>query len=139
MSIPSARLLIPLHAVLGLLAVILGAIIAHLVRGVETDLPVDPKAYDELLTAQRYHLVHALAGFAAALAACLVPAAAARWFARASLMFAVGTVLFCGAIYGYRLLGSEVLRWMAPVGGTSLMVAWVLVAYGGWRLPPKQP
>ena len=41
--------------------------------------------------------------------------------------FALGMVLFCGAVYAHQLGGVR-LGPMAPVGGVALMAAWLLLA-----------
>lgn len=44
----------------------------------------------------------------------------------AGAAFAVGTVLFCGAVYALALSGVR-LGIIAPLGGTLLMVGWLLL------------
>lgn len=52
-------------------------------------------------------------------------------FARlAAVGFIVGLVLFCGAVYGHELAGWPV-GMFAPIGGTLLIVAWLLLAASG--------
>ena len=50
----------------------------------------------------------------------------------AALAFAVGLVLFCGAVYSLGLFG---VSWgiLAPTGGFLLMLGWVLLAASAWR------
>jgi uncharacterized membrane protein YgdD (TMEM256/DUF423 family) len=50
----------------------------------------------------------------------------------AGLAFAVGLVLFCGAVYSLGLAG---LSWgiLAPTGGTLLMIGWLLLGASALR------
>lgn len=45
----------------------------------------------------------------------------------AGLAFAVGTLMFCGAVYALELKGVR-LASVAPAGGMTLMAGWVLLA-----------
>lgn len=55
-----------------------------------------------------------------------------RWAQVAGLAFAVGLVLFCGAVYSLGLTG---MSWgiLAPTGGISLMLGWLLLAVSALR------
>jgi uncharacterized membrane protein YgdD (TMEM256/DUF423 family) len=50
----------------------------------------------------------------------------------AGVAFAIGLVLFCGAVYS---LGLARVSWgiLAPTGGTLLMLGWLLLAASGLR------
>jgi uncharacterized membrane protein YgdD (TMEM256/DUF423 family) len=50
----------------------------------------------------------------------------------AGLAFAVGLLLFCGAVYSHGIAG---VSWgiLAPTGGTLLMIGWLLLAASAWR------
>ncbi len=55
------------------------------------------------------------------------------WLANAAgLAFAIGTVLFCGAVYTLGLAG---VSWgiLAPTGGTLLMIGWLLLGASALR------
>lgn len=51
----------------------------------------------------------------------------------AGATFVVGIVLFCGTLYGFGLTGELPMSGLAPVGGSSLIAAWVLLALAAWR------
>ena len=53
--------------------------------------------------------------------------AAARLAHWAGAAFVVGLVLFCGAVYALALGGLR-LPMLAPVGGSLLMLGWLLLA-----------
>ena len=55
------------------------------------------------------------------------------WLANAAgAAFALGTILFCGAVYTHALTGHS-LGVVAPTGGTLLMIGWLLLAASAWR------
>jgi uncharacterized membrane protein YgdD (TMEM256/DUF423 family) len=79
-------------------------------------------------TASRYQLVHAsaLLGFAGWLrASAQPPGTCATWAVR---LWAGGTVLFSGSLYGLALGAPHWLGVVTPLGGTALIVGWVLAA-----------
>jgi len=97
----------------GFLALVMGAAGAHAVA--------DPHAAALVGQASLYQLIHAgaLLWLGGARGRC---ATLARW------LFLAGTVLFCGTIYLKELAGWESAVRLAPVGGTSLMLGWLLIA-----------
>ena len=109
-------------AVLGLLAVGLGAFGAHaLARVIPPDLV---ETYD---TAARYQMVHALAVLAAALLHD-------RWrrphFAWGGWLFVAGVVIFSGSLYVLSLTGARWLGAITPVGGVCLLAGWAAMTWG---------
>ena len=54
-----------------------------------------------------------------------------RWSVRFIL---VGLLLFSGSIYAMTFGAPRFLGMVAPIGGTSLMIAWVVFAITCWRL-----
>ena len=50
----------------------------------------------------------------------------------AGLAFALGILLFCGAVYTHALTGRS-LDLITPTGGTLLMFGWLLLAASAWR------
>jgi uncharacterized membrane protein YgdD (TMEM256/DUF423 family) len=49
-----------------------------------------------------------------------------------SLML-LGMILFCGSIYAEVLGAPEAIGEVAPLGGSSFMLAWLLTAIAAWR------
>jgi uncharacterized membrane protein YgdD (TMEM256/DUF423 family) len=47
----------------------------------------------------------------------------------------LGLLLFCGSIYVEVLGAPPAIGEVAPIGGTSFMVGWLLTGIGGYRLP----
>jgi uncharacterized membrane protein YgdD (TMEM256/DUF423 family) len=116
------RLWIGLGGVAGLGAVAMAAAAAHALNGLP---PGMLHVVDSGVQMQGWH--------ALALVACGIWAqrrgGIAHW---AGAAFALGTVLFCGAVYALGL-GGIATGPMAPVGGTLLMVGWALLAVSALR------
>lgn len=115
------RLWIGLGALAGLGAVVMAAVAAHAVPE-----SADPRTGEMLRGAIQMHGWHALALLACGLwiersgrvAVCLTNSAGAA--------FAIGLLLFCGAVYTLALTGLR-LPLLAPIGGMLLMLGWVLL------------
>lgn len=102
-------------ALLGALAVAMGAFAAHGLRAAG-----DLRAVELVETASRYQLVHVLA---ALLAGALRPG---RIVAR--LAFVAGAVLFPGSLYALAMGLPRGLAMLAPVGGGLFVLGWLLLA-----------
>ena len=116
------RLWMGLGALAGLGAVVMAAVAAHaLPEG------ADPRAAEMLRSAIQMQGWHALA-----LLTCGLWVERGGWLAArltnwAGAAFAVGLLLFCGAVYTLALAGLR-LPMLAPTGGSLLMLGWVLLA-----------
>jgi uncharacterized membrane protein YgdD (TMEM256/DUF423 family) len=112
-------------ALLGFLSVAIGAAAEHALRP-----GLDEETWRWVMTAIRYHQVGALAALAVALASWItLPSPALRRLRLAGWLFIAGTVLFSFSIYATALTGIEGLTYITPFGGTTLMVAWLVVAW----------
>jgi uncharacterized membrane protein YgdD (TMEM256/DUF423 family) len=113
-------------AVLGALAVAIGAFGAH---GLKALVTADLLANFE--TGARYHMYHALAIVAVALVIARHPAAplapVAGW------LFLAGIVIFSGSLYLMALTGMRWLGAITPIGGVLLIGGWVCLALGAAR------
>ena len=117
------RTWIGLGALAGLGAVAMAAVAAHLVPD-----SADPRAGAMLRDAIQMQGWHALA-----LLACgLWTDRGGRLADLAGAAFAVGLLLFCGAVYALALSGMRVPL-LAPVGGSLLMLGWALLAGSALR------
>jgi uncharacterized membrane protein YgdD (TMEM256/DUF423 family) len=136
MPFPRYKLWLLIGAILGLLAVVLGAFGAH---GLKTRFQT--QGYEGLAllektgpweTAAHYQLVHALALLAVGLVAarrrglCINLAGSAM---------TLGTMLFSGCLYGWVIGGPKFLVMFVPIGGSLLIVGWACLAVAVWRLP----
>jgi uncharacterized membrane protein YgdD (TMEM256/DUF423 family) len=133
---PIAQRWIAVGAFLAAVGVALGAYGAH---GLGKSLANWGYEGDDLLrrmanyeTAVRYQMFHALGLVLIGLALAGHAPAVWRWSAWAMLL---GVVLFSGLLYVLALAGPT-WRWLGavvPVGGISLIVAWLLLAIGALR------
>ena len=109
-------------AVLMAFGVLLGAFGAHVLQSA-----LEPRRLASFHTGVQYQVMHALGLLLVGLVAHATgESERLRWSARLML---VGVALFSGSIY---LMTAGAPRWLgmvAPVGGVSFMVAWVLLAW----------
>jgi uncharacterized membrane protein YgdD (TMEM256/DUF423 family) len=112
----------------GALAVALGAFAAH---------GVGPEAEALLRTGAQYQGVHAVLGVVCALAA---PAGLMRL---GGWLVASGGLVFSLALAAIALLGLRVMGAVAPVGGSLMILGWLVLTVGALRpapsLPPSPP
>lgn len=104
-------------AVVGALAVALGAFGAHGLKNVVTDAHL-LEVWD---TGARYHLVHAVA-----LGLCAAHPARPRL---AFGLFLLGIVLFAGSLYTMTLTGIRPLGAITPFGGVSFILGWLALGF----------
>lgn len=116
-----ARLWLFLGALSGLIAVGLSAYAAHGLRALDA---APREAIASALTMQGWHAL-ALLG-----AALWAPRGGALTHAAAAC-FALGTLLFCGAVWWGALRPPAPP--VAPLGGLTLMAGWALLAAAAWR------
>lgn len=115
-------------ALLGFFSVAFGAYSEHGLR---------PKVSDEefrmLMTAIRYNQVHAL--IISALGLITLPSSFLNihLFRRSGFLFIVGTILFSFSIYTSVGLQIPSLLYLTPVGGITLMVSWLSLAYAAYK------
>jgi uncharacterized membrane protein YgdD (TMEM256/DUF423 family) len=82
-------------------------------------------------TAIEMQMWHALALIGCGILARISPA---RGVTLAGIGFALGTILFCGAVYSIALAGIE-LPGVAPTGGFLVMAGWVCLGSLAFRRP----
>ena len=126
------RLWICAAAVNGLLAVGLGALAAHGLRG-----RVDSERIAWIETGSDYGMAHGLALVGVALLVGRAPAPPpppSRALNLAGWGFLAGTVLFSGALYVMGLTGMRALGAIVPVGGILLLGGWAALLVYGWGL-----
>ena len=117
----SAKTFLTLGAVGILLAVALGAFGAHVPKNTLT-----PEFTAVYQTAVNYHFIHALGLLAVGLLALHLPdSGALRW---AGILMTIGLLLFSGSLYALSLSGIRGLGAITPVGGMTLLAAWLLLA-----------
>ncbi len=114
------RIWVAIGAIMGALAVAAAAYAAH--------APIDPVRAKALASAVQMQGWHALA----LVAVGLVGASGGWPMHVAGALFLMGLALFCGAVY-LPLFGGPSLGMTAPVGGTMLIVGWLVFAAGALR------
>ena len=120
------RIQIRLAAVLGFLAVALGAFGAHGLKAVLEQR----HAIENWHTAAHYHLIHAVALLALG---CIGSREQGRGLARAAWnCMALGVIGFSGSLYAHCLTGFKPLVFVTPLGGVLLLAGWLLVAFRRW-------
>jgi uncharacterized membrane protein YgdD (TMEM256/DUF423 family) len=109
-------------AVLGALAVVLGAFGAHALRG-----QLDAASLQVWHTAVDYQFWHALALLG------LAGAPPSRWRIASSIAFTMGVMLFCGSLYALALGAPRWIGAITPVGGLTFIAGWVCLGSAFWR------
>jgi uncharacterized membrane protein YgdD (TMEM256/DUF423 family) len=111
-------------SLLGATGVMAGAFGAH---GLASR--VSPERLEVWQTAATYQLFHSIALLALALsilyASNLTKKSTALWVCRSWLL---GVIIFSGSLYGLVLSGITWLGAITPIGGTLLIVGWVLLS-----------
>lgn len=120
------RTFLLIAAVIGFVGVALGAFGAH---GLEATLQANGRA-DTFETANRYHMIHALALIAVAWLSTLTPG---RWSHIAGWAFVVGSVLFSGSLYVLAIFDIGFMGAIAPIGGVSLLIGWAALGIAIWH------
>ncbi len=118
-----SKIFLLLGSLNALLAVLFGAFGAH---GLKMRLTEDMLAIFN--TGVHYHFYHALGIIAVGLIALNLPPSV--WFKWSGWLMFAGIVLFSGSLY---LLSITNLRWLGaitPLGGTTLIFAWLILAIG---------
>jgi uncharacterized membrane protein YgdD (TMEM256/DUF423 family) len=104
-------------AVLGALAVGIGAFGAHGLRG-----KITPDLLEIFETGVKYHFYHTLA----LLALALLPATVwqGRWAAAAGWSWIIGVLIFSGSLYLLAITGTRWLGAITPIGGVAFILGW---------------
>ena len=103
-------------ALLGLLAVVLGAFAAHKLEGI-----LEPKYYKAFETGARYQMYHALL----LLVLSRLPVDHSRLLKWAIWTALLGIILFSGSLY---LLSKAPVGIITPIGGVLFIISWGLLA-----------
>lgn len=118
------RTFLAVAAVLGFLAVAIGAFGAH---GLKPHLTQEAMGWFE--TGSRYHFYHSLA----ILAVALLAKGDSKLWSYTGWAFLLGILLFSGSLYVMAVTGIKVLGAVTPVGGLAFLAGWGMLAVAGWR------
>jgi uncharacterized membrane protein YgdD (TMEM256/DUF423 family) len=115
--------------VLGFISVAFGAYAEH---GLKES--ISEEHFRFLMTAIRYNQVHAVVvtaiGLGIASGALPLQSLLIRW---SGILFVLGTALFSFSIYLSVVLALPQLVNLTPIGGTIIMLAWMLIAISGYK------
>lgn len=123
-----ARTFVIMAGISGALAVALGAMGAHALRGI-----LDAASMEIYTKAASYHMVHSLALLGIGLLAIQRPSRALH---AAGVAMIVGIVLFSGSLYVLAGSGMRALGMITPFGGIAFIAGWLLVAKAAWGMVP---
>lgn len=116
-----ARTALLLGALLAALGVTLGAFGAHGLKSV-----LDAERLGWWNTGVQYHLWHAI-GLVA------IGAAALPGTRGATILLAIGVLVFSGSLYVMALTGMRWLGMVTPLGGLALIGGWLWLGWRVWR------
>ena len=118
-----------LGACLGAISIVLGALAAHAWKGT---LPVEQISMID--TAIRYQQLHCMmVCFIGGISFMYEKWAQSKLIQLNNLLFLIGTLLFSFSIYFSILFEIPWLIKITPWGGTTLILAWLLLAWNGWK------
>lgn len=110
-----------LGAVMGFLAVGLGAFGAHGLEGKLTE-----KALTTWEKAVTYQMFHTMALLVTGIIGMKIQAASLSW---AGWLFFIGIILFSGSLYVYATTHVTFFAMITPLGGVAFLIGWVLIGY----------
>ena len=120
-------------ALLGLLSVVVGASSEHVLQA-----RVDDEVFRWVMTAIRYHQIGALIVAALGLALIVLQGhRVQRLLVASGWLFVAGTALFSFSIYVAALTGVQAFTYLTPIGGVTLMLAWLVLIAAGFRAGPR--
>ena len=117
----TGKQIIKLAAILGALAVGIGAFGAHGLKEVLSETG----RVDTFETGVKYHFYHSLSILLIGILALIKP----NWkqLSTAAILMAVGILIFSGSLYLLSLSGITWLGAITPLGGVAFIAGWVLV------------
>ena len=111
--------LVIIGAIFGLLSVVLGAFGAHSLENIIGD------KMDIYRTAIQYQMFHSTALMITGIIMIITKLD----FIIIGYLFAIGILLFCGSLYIIAIFKISKMGMIAPLGGLSFIIGWVLMIY----------
>jgi uncharacterized membrane protein YgdD (TMEM256/DUF423 family) len=124
----SAKMIWCLAAISIAVATALGAFGTHALRPILT-----PERFASFDIAVTYQFFHSLGLLGIGFLQRQDPTN--RVFGRLATALLVGIMLFCGSIYALTFGAPKWIAMIAPFGGGTLILSWVLIAIAIWRSP----
>lgn len=115
-------------AILGALGVALGAFGAHAFK----PMLEATGRLDTFETAVKYQMYHALALLAVGIL-LNQGGFVVRWLTWSGWGFLVGSIVFAGSLYLICFTGIKAWGAVAPIGGTLLIIGWIMLWLGIWK------
>ena len=122
-----AKTLLAIGAIMGALAVAIGAFGAHGLEG-----RVSERMMENYQTGVQYHMFHSLGIIVVGLTAAVIGGSALLGWA-GSLMF-FGMIVFSGSLYTMALTGMTWLGAITPIGGVAFILGWILLMIAALRI-----
>lgn len=117
----TSKQLFRIAALLMALAVIIGAIGAHMLKG-----HIAPELMPVYQTGSLYHLVHALALLAISALPTSILSEQRKFVV--GLLFIFSIFIFSGSLYVLAITGVKKLGAITPLGGLGFIVGWLILA-----------
>jgi uncharacterized membrane protein YgdD (TMEM256/DUF423 family) len=121
-----SRFFLALGAFNAFLCVALGAMGAHVLKSILT-----PDMLTNFQIGVQYHFYHALGLLLVGLTLDRFPSS--RTLKSSGFLMCAGILFFSGTLYVISLTELRVLGMIAPLGGISYMLSWLLFTYAVWR------
>lgn len=119
-----ARRWIVLGASFAALAVAAGAFGAHAMEGFLEDAEAGPRRLAAWKTAAQYQFFNALG----LIALGLMPTTKTKSQFAGGVLMVLGILIFSGVLYAYSLTYIKILGAIVPIGGVSMLAAWICFA-----------
>ncbi|MEH6455090.1 MAG: DUF423 domain-containing protein [Cocleimonas sp.] len=120
----SYKIFIGLAALLGLTAVVIGALSAHAIeRGLSEE------ALQRLDTGLKYQFYHIAALLSVGILASLHRNSDSIILKISGIAFLLGILLFSGSLYAYAITSNELFGKITPFGGFSLIFGWLFLFF----------
>lgn len=117
-------------ALLGTIAVALGAFGAHALKGT---LEASGRV-ETFETAVKYQFYHAIALVLIGVLLSRAEGDAIKWLNWSGYSFAIGVIIFSGSLYTICFTGITKFGAVAPIGGVLMIVGWVLLFLSAGKL-----
>lgn len=117
------NIILLLGGLIGLSSILMAAYVDHALS-----VYLSGKALTSVLTAVRYHQLYAIVICAIGLSLPMqTNILRNNWLKRAAYLFIFGIVLFSFSIYFSAIFNIAKITYLTPLGGVTLMIAWVFL------------